>query len=67
MADKLMCISNDDTQKYPSVDYNDRWKRLNTQQIKWNNKSIFTESNFNKSPQSCSANEKENDIIKLRD
>ena len=31
MAEKFMYISNDDTQNYPSVDYNKRLKRLKTQ------------------------------------
>ena len=31
MADKLMHIPNDDTQNYPSVEYNYWLKRLNTQ------------------------------------
>ena len=34
MADKLMCIPNDDTQNYPSEDYKNVWTLQTNQQIK---------------------------------
>ena len=37
MAGKLMYILNDNTQNYPSVDYNEWLKRLDTQLNKPNN------------------------------
>ena len=37
MGDKLMYIINDDTQIFPSVDYNEWFKRLDTQLIEPSN------------------------------
>ena len=57
MTDKWMYIPNDDTQDYPSVDYNQWLKNLNAQL----NKTNKSKSNMN--PKGCQSNEYE-DIVK---